>query len=65
MLLLLLLLLLLYCVTLHSFEVPYQTAQKHHIPRQGVYVAQAGFVFGEAITLISMKQMSKYVICYN
>jgi S1-C subfamily serine protease len=30
-------------------EVPYQTAQKHNIPLQGVYVAQSGFVFGEAV----------------
>eukprot|EP00747_Dinoflagellata_sp_TGD_P182181 gnl/TRDRNA2_/TRDRNA2_36304_c0_seq1.p1 gnl/TRDRNA2_/TRDRNA2_36304_c0~~gnl/TRDRNA2_/TRDRNA2_36304_c0_seq1.p1 ORF type:complete len:1021 (-),score=200.66 gnl/TRDRNA2_/TRDRNA2_36304_c0_seq1:71-2866(-) len=30
-------------------QVPYQTAQKHHIPLEGIYVAQAGFVFGEAV----------------
>lgn len=30
-------------------DVPYQTAQKHHIPLEGVYVAQAGFVFGEHV----------------
>lgn len=30
-------------------EVPYQTAMKHHIPLKGVYVAQAGFVFGESV----------------
>eukprot|EP00929_Paragymnodinium_shiwhaense_P001397 TRINITY_DN10162_c0_g1_i1.p1 TRINITY_DN10162_c0_g1~~TRINITY_DN10162_c0_g1_i1.p1 ORF type:complete len:1127 (-),score=274.09 TRINITY_DN10162_c0_g1_i1:93-3473(-) len=30
-------------------DVPYQTAQKHHVPLQGVYVAQAGFVFGEVV----------------
>jgi S1-C subfamily serine protease len=29
--------------------VPYQTAHKHNIPLRGVYVAQAGFVFGEAV----------------
>jgi len=31
-------------------EVPYQTAMAHHIPMRGIYVAQAGFVFGEAVT---------------
>jgi len=31
-------------------EVPYQTAMTQHIPIRGVYVAQAGFVFGEAVT---------------
>mmetsp|Transcript_28710 Transcript_28710/g.66215 ORF Transcript_28710/g.66215 Transcript_28710/m.66215 type:complete len:1021 (+) Transcript_28710:62-3124(+) len=30
-------------------NVPYQTAMKHFIPVQGVYVAQAGFVFGESV----------------
>eukprot|EP00747_Dinoflagellata_sp_TGD_P208790 gnl/TRDRNA2_/TRDRNA2_82233_c0_seq1.p1 gnl/TRDRNA2_/TRDRNA2_82233_c0~~gnl/TRDRNA2_/TRDRNA2_82233_c0_seq1.p1 ORF type:complete len:1083 (-),score=224.36 gnl/TRDRNA2_/TRDRNA2_82233_c0_seq1:107-3310(-) len=30
-------------------EVSYQTAQKYHIPLEGIYVAQAGFVFGEAL----------------
>jgi len=30
-------------------EVSYQTAQKHHIPLQGLYIAQAGFVFGETV----------------
>eukprot|EP00928_Gymnodinium_smaydae_P012547 TRINITY_DN14545_c0_g9_i1.p1 TRINITY_DN14545_c0_g9~~TRINITY_DN14545_c0_g9_i1.p1 ORF type:complete len:1031 (-),score=181.43 TRINITY_DN14545_c0_g9_i1:141-3233(-) len=29
--------------------VPYQTAQKHNVPMRGVYVAQAGFVFGESV----------------
>mmetsp|Transcript_128267 Transcript_128267/g.411012 ORF Transcript_128267/g.411012 Transcript_128267/m.411012 type:complete len:1032 (+) Transcript_128267:77-3172(+) len=31
-------------------NVPYQTAQKHHIPLKGIYVAHAGFVFGESVT---------------
>jgi S1-C subfamily serine protease len=30
-------------------EVSYQTAQKWHIPLEGVYVAQAGFVFAESV----------------
>merc|ERR550537_2069708 len=29
--------------------VSYQTAQKWHIPLSGIYVAQAGFVFGESV----------------
>jgi S1-C subfamily serine protease len=29
--------------------VPYQTAMKHHIPLKGVYVAQPGFVLGQAV----------------
>lgn len=30
-------------------EVPYQAAMKHHVPLQGIYVAQPGFVFGQAV----------------
>jgi S1-C subfamily serine protease len=30
--------------------VPYQTAMKHHVPLRGVYVAQAGFVCGQALS---------------
>lgn len=30
-------------------EVSYHTAQKWHIPQEGIYVAQAGFVFGENV----------------
>lgn len=30
-------------------EVPYSTAMKHNVPLQGIYVAQPGFVFGQAV----------------
>lgn len=30
-------------------KVPYQTAMRHHIPLEGVYVALSGIVFGEVV----------------
>jgi len=48
----------LHCLIPHAFielglgvfhEVPYQTAQKNHVPLHGIYVATAGFVFGQAV----------------
>jgi len=46
-------------------EVPYQTAQKHHIPLKGVYVAQAGFVFGEVVKSDSLILGVNGVPCNN
>jgi len=31
-------------------EVPYQIAVKHHVPLQGIYVAQPGFIFGQCVS---------------
>lgn len=31
-------------------EVPYATAMKHNVPLQGIYCAQPGFVFGQAVS---------------
>jgi len=48
----------LHCLIPHAFfevglgvfhEVPYQTAQKNNVPLQGVYVASAGAIFGQAL----------------
>mmetsp|Transcript_36465 Transcript_36465/g.66371 ORF Transcript_36465/g.66371 Transcript_36465/m.66371 type:complete len:996 (-) Transcript_36465:53-3040(-) len=30
-------------------QVPYKTAQMNHLPLEGIYVAQAGFVFGQGV----------------
>lgn len=31
-------------------EIPYQAAMKHNVPVQGIYVAQPGFVLGQAVS---------------